>query len=152
MLAYGLVKILGMQFILPSSVYEYQLKELDGVTLAWAFLGFSPWFSVMLGFFELVPGVLLLFNRTKLLGAVLLFPIVLTVFLINNAYDFLPHMRVLTGVLLLMNLSLLLYDYKLFIRFSHEILRDQSTIKLIELIINFILIGSITFLIIYNLK
>jgi hypothetical protein len=104
MLAYGLIKVFQIQFILPADAYELQLKQLDGVTLTWAFLGFSSWFPILLGVFEIVPAILLLFARTKLLGAILLFPSLLTV-MINNAYGFLPHMRISTGVLLSMNLA-----------------------------------------------
>ena len=66
-MAYGMIKILQIQFILPSEVYDYELRKLDGVTMAWAFLGFSSWFSILLGLFELIPGFLLLFRRTKII-------------------------------------------------------------------------------------
>ena len=72
----------------------------DKVELTWAFLGFSTWFSILLGFLELVPGFLLLFKRTKFLGAILLFPSLLGVFLVNNAYNFMSHMIIFTGFLL----------------------------------------------------
>lgn len=150
MFAYGLIKIVGSQFILPSSIYSSQLKELDGVTLTWAFLGFSSWFSILIGLFELIPALLLLFKRTKLLGAILLFPTVFAVFLINNAYGFLPHMRVLTTVLLLMDISLLAVNYKVFMRFFEEMLSDRSVSKMREITINLILMGLVAFLIIYN--
>lgn len=55
MLGYGLIKILQIQFILPSHIYDYQLKQLDGVTLTWAFLNFSSWFTILLGLLELIP-------------------------------------------------------------------------------------------------
>jgi hypothetical protein len=152
MLAYGQMKIFGIQFILPPFIYDYQLKDLDGITLTWAFLGFSSWFSILLGIFELVPGLLLLFNRTKLLGSILLLPVLLAVFLVNNAHGFLPHMRVLTGILLLMNLALLLRDYRLFIRIFQELLTNQPTSKQSEFFVNLILIVLVTFLIIYNFK
>ena len=149
MMAYGMIKILQIQFILPSEVYDYELRKLDGVTMAWAFLGFSSWFSILLGLFELIPGFLLLFRRTKLLGAILLFPSLLTVFLINNAYGFLPHMRMFTGVLLLMNLLLLYPSHKLLIRFFKETLY-QSPVSFTEIVINFLILGLVMVLIIYN--
>lgn len=63
MLAYGWIKILGFQFILPADVYEYQLKDLDGITLTWAFLGFSTWFSILLGLAEFIPALLLFLGK-----------------------------------------------------------------------------------------
>ena len=146
MIVYGLIKIFQIQFSLPSEVYKYELEQLDGVTLAWAFLGFSSWFSFLLGVFELVPGFLLLFRRTKLLGAILLFPSLLAVFLINNAYNFLPHMRLLTGVLLLLNVLLLFSGYESFVKFIKDIL-SQPAGGLQETVFNTLILGLVTFLI-----
>lgn len=111
MFSYGLIKILRIQFILPSSIYEEALKNIDGVTLTWAFLGYSPWFSILLGFLEAIPAVLLLFQKTKLLGALLLFPVLINVFFINVAYGFLSYMQLLSGGLLLMNIIILFFHY-----------------------------------------
>jgi hypothetical protein len=130
MLMYGLIKILRIQFILPAEVYTYQLKELDGMTLTWAFLGFSTWFSILLGMVEFVPAILLLFKKTKLVGATLLFPTLLTVFLINNAYGFSTFMRVFTGALLLIDLLLLAVHYKTFSKFFKELIQYQPTTRL----------------------
>lgn len=150
MMAYGLIKILQTQFSLPPEVYHYQLEQLDGVTLAWAFLGFSFWFSTFLGVFELVPGFLLLFRRTSLLGAILLFPSLLMVFLVNNAYHFLPGMRIFTGVLLLLDVLLLISGYKCFFEFLRNIL-GQSSFTAKEVIINAIILGLLIILLVSKL-
>jgi len=149
MMAYGLIKIFHTQFVLPSEVYNYELRQLDGVTLTWAFLGFSSWFSFLLGVFEFVPGFILLFRRTQLLGAILLFPSLLAVFLVNNAYHFLPHMKFFTGCLLCMNILLLFSGYEPIIKFIKSIL-NQSSGSLRETIINFILLVLLTFFIAYK--
>ena len=151
MLAYGWIKILGLQFILPDAIYEYQLKDLDGVTLTWAFLGFSRWFSTLLGLAEFIPAFLLLFRKTKVIGAILL-PALLAIFLINNAYGFLPHMRIFTGVLLMMDLLLISAYYKEIRKFLETILQKQPTTKSVELIINTSLVLLVTLLIAFNLK
>ena len=95
MMAYGFIKIFEIQFLLPSEVFNLELNAIDGVTLTWVFLGFSPWFSILLGTMEFLPALLLLFNRTKLIGIVFLLPSLVVVFLVNNAYGFLLHMRFL---------------------------------------------------------
>lgn len=88
MMAYGLIKIFDIQFRMPSEAYEMQLKEVDGVTLTWAFMRFSRWVSIVLGILEFIPGVLLLFDRTKFVGSLILIPSLLAIFLINNALSF----------------------------------------------------------------
>ena len=149
MMAYGLVKILQIQFVLPPDVYNSQLNQLDGVTLTWAFLGFSSWFSTLLGAFELVPGFFLLFRKTKLLGIILLLPSLLSVFLVNIAYDFLPYMKVLTGTLLLLDLMLLYPHRKILSSFVMNLLfLDSVTWK--EAILNVLILVLVTFFIIYH--
>ncbi|MDQ3394452.1 MAG: hypothetical protein M3512_10130 [Bacteroidota bacterium] len=152
MIAYGLIKILEIQFVLPQSVYDIPLKDLDGVTLVWAFLGFSSWFTVLLGIMEFIPATLVLFRRTKLIGTLLLLPSTFSIFLINNAYEFLPHMRFFTGILLIINLILIALHYKLFIRVLKELIFYNNKGKKIEVTVNILLIFLIVLYIILYLK
>lgn len=148
MMGYGLIKIFRMQFALPAEIYDYPLRHLDGVTITWAFLGFSPWFSVFLGVLELIPGFLLLFRKTYILGAILLLPSLFAVFMINNAYDFWPHMRVFTGLLLVFNLTLLFPRRKLLYDFFKSIANESSG-KKNEAVINVLILCLLTFLVVF---
>jgi hypothetical protein len=152
MIFYGLMKVSQIQFVLPGSVYELSLKALDGVTLAWAFLGYSSWFSFLLGAFELIPGVLLLFRKTSLLGAILILPSVLSIFLINMAYGFLFQMQLLTGVLLLIDLGLLLMNKEalkqMLIQIIHSKMRETLAL---EFIVNIVLTGFLVLIILFTL-
>ncbi|QHT65654.1 hypothetical protein GXP67_02720 [Rhodocytophaga rosea] len=152
MLVYGLVKILGLQFPSSISLYASQANELDGATLAWIFLGFSPWFSVLLGIVEFVTAILLLFKKTKLLGAVVLLPTLVTIVLINNAYGLETSLRIFTAVLLVMNLILIAPFYKKTLNIFKELILYQSTTKLSEVIINSVVVVLITFFIVYIFK
>lgn len=107
MACYGVIKIFPIQFALPSEVYSLSLGDIDGVTLTWAFFGHSKWFAAVLGVFELIPATLLFFDRTKLIGSILLFPTLSAIALINIAYGFLPHMILFTCILWIVNVALL---------------------------------------------
>src|SRR6187402_135656 len=86
LLTYGLTKIFQTQFInVNFAVWQVPLEKLSGINLAWTFLGRTSWFQVLLGFLEFVPAMLLLFRRTAVLGAILLLPMTLNVFVINHA-------------------------------------------------------------------
>jgi hypothetical protein len=151
MIFYGLLKIFQLQFVLPAPVFESSLKELDGVTLTWAFLGHSSWFSILLGIFEFLPGLLLLFRKTSFLGSILIFPLVLSVFLININYGFLPFMQLFTGILLLIDLGLLLIKKDLLKKIMLEIIQQEPTKRsAIEFIFNTFIIGSILLIIIFS--
>ncbi len=53
---------------------------------------------VFVGFFQVLSGLLLLFSRTRLLGAIVLLPIILTIFLLHYFLDNRPHELVETGI------------------------------------------------------
>ena len=152
MMAYGLIKIFQIQFDLPSEVYDLLLREMDGVTITWAFLGFSPWFSMLLGVFEFVPAVLLLFRRTKLIGALLLFPMLMAIFLINLAYGFLIHMQLFTGILLLMDMVVIFFSRQALFGIFNKALQKAPRHQRIELIANILLITGAIVLIVLTIK
>ena len=151
MISYGLIKILQLQFVLPEEVLNQTLGQLDGVTLTWAFLGYSSWLTVILGMAELIPGVLLLFNRTKLIGILLLFPVLTAVFLINQAYGFLFYMRVFTGGLLLLDIWLLFIYRQPFIWAISSLKQENAQYQKRELTINATFILLVVALILYFL-
>lgn len=113
MMPYAISKILRLQFIvLPEHTWQLPLEKLSGSSLAWSFLGYSSWFQVLLGCLELIPALLLLFRRTTLLGALLMLPMTLNVFLINQAYDLWHSTKVISTVLLVLNVATILFEWK----------------------------------------
>lgn len=146
MLPYALTKLLRTQFvILPFHEWSVPLKDLSGVTLTWAFLGYSKWFTILLGVLELLPAVLLLFRKTRLLGAILLLPVVLNVFLINIALDLWQNTQLISGIFLILNILILLLNHSIFIDFVKRIFKTGSIKKLgVEVVINIILIGAVS--------
>jgi len=112
MIPYAVSKLLQLQFVvLPLHAWQLPLEQLSGPILAWAFLGHSGWFQVLLGVLELVPAILLLFRRTTLLGAMLLLPLTLNVLLVNEAFTLWPETRLTAQVLLLLNVGLLVLEW-----------------------------------------
>lgn len=149
MLPYAITKILRTQFVLvPSSVSQLPLEELSGTNIAWAFLGYSAWFQVLLGFLELIPAILLLFRRTAFAGGILMLPMTLNVFLINQALDLWPQTKQISAVLLLLNIGVLLFEYKKIANVFRIIFDRTKAVKkpLIEAIANIAIIGLVAFL------
>ena len=109
-LTYGISKLFNLQFQISAWTYAHPLIRTSGSMLAWAFLGYEPWFQFVLGVFETIPGLLLLTRRTWRLGALLLFPVLLNVVLINFALDLWRDTKVIGSILLLLDLFLLACD------------------------------------------
>jgi hypothetical protein len=111
MMPYGISKLFQAQFQVFASQYSTELGTLSGNTLTWAFLGRSPWFQVLLGVTEIIPSALLLFRRTKTIGAVLMVPPALGVCLVNFALQLWPETRFISATLLALNVVVLLGEW-----------------------------------------
>jgi hypothetical protein len=101
MLIYGLGKLIPVQMaymMLPG----YQIQMVGDVSLMntlWGFMGASDPYSVAAGLVEFIAGVLLLWRRTWLLGALIAIVAMGQVFLLNLFYD--VPVKLVSGQLLL---------------------------------------------------
>jgi len=80
---YGLGKIAGGQFYrrghLPRDVANTLLRDVTAFDLAWTFMGHSFAYILFIGLSEVLGAWLLLWTRTKLLGVMVLLPIMLNI-------------------------------------------------------------------------
>lgn len=89
MIKYGLIKVLPTQMgFMELPAYRLQLTgDTSLFGTLWGFMGASTWYSVATGLVELVAGLLLLWKRTALLGALLAVVATVQIFLLNFFYD-----------------------------------------------------------------
>ena len=105
----SIVKIQGLRFTsadgasapLDSAWHFFETLYRSG--LYWNFLGWS----------QLLAGLLLMTQKFAALGALVFFPISLNIFVITVSYSF-SGTPVITGLMLLANIFLLLWDYQKF--------------------------------------
>jgi len=146
MLPYALTKLFRTQFIVfPFHQWSEPLKDISGITLTWAFLGYSKWFTILLGVLEFLPAILLLFRKTRLLGAIIILPVILNVFLTNIALELWQGTQIVSGFFLILNLLILVLNISVLKNFVINILSIGSIKKLkIEIGINIVLIGIVS--------
>jgi uncharacterized membrane protein YphA (DoxX/SURF4 family) len=85
---YGFEKIFKHQFYLPEPNTLYTpLGQLHPDILFWSTMGISHSYSVFAGLAEVVPAVLLLWGRTRGLGAVLALGVLVNVVALNISFD-----------------------------------------------------------------
>ncbi|OIQ27216.1 MAG: hypothetical protein BM564_13055 [Bacteroidetes bacterium MedPE-SWsnd-G2] len=81
--AYGLAKVIGAQFYMPeampSEIESLSVTQLSNFDLAWVFMGRSYGYMLFIGLGEIIGALMLLFNKTKLIGAFVLIPIMVNV-------------------------------------------------------------------------
>ena len=80
---YGLGKILGAQFytpdLIPVEIETMPISQIPNFDLAWVFMGRSYSYMLFIGIGELIGALMLLFNKTKLIGTFILIPIIVNV-------------------------------------------------------------------------
>ena len=134
LIPYAISKIMQTQFVLlPFSYWEQPLETLSGKNITWAFFGYSPWFQVLLGILEFLPAVLLLFRRTTFLGAILLLPMTLNVFLVNHALDLWSATKQISLTLLILNILILLFEWRKIKTVIGVIIDKNSKLKYVSL-------------------
>ncbi len=80
---YGTGKIAGGQFYrkgnLPPEIANTTIEQANAFELAWSFMGYSYTYILFIGISQIIGAWLLMWNRTKLLGVMILFPIMVNI-------------------------------------------------------------------------
>ncbi len=116
LISYGLVKAVPLQMPFP---YLGKLVEPFGdfspMGVLWSSIGVSPAYETFAGCAELLGGVLLIFPRTTMLGALISLADMIQVFTLNMTYD--VPVKLLSFHLILLSLLLLAPDLPRLARF-----------------------------------
>ena len=112
---YGISKLLGGQFYmkgnLPTEVANTTLGEASGFSLAWTFMGHSYFYILFVGLFQLLGSWSLLWNKTKLLGVIILLPIMVNIIVFDIIFlDVYPALA--NAIIVLSMLFLILFFNK----------------------------------------
>jgi uncharacterized membrane protein YphA (DoxX/SURF4 family) len=84
-LVYGVGKLVGLQFGVTPEILAQPLGQVSLTHLAWYCFDHQP-FSAFIGVSQILASLGLLWNRTALLGALLLLPIAVTILVIDLTY------------------------------------------------------------------
>ena len=122
---YALSKLLGGQFYmkgkLPAEIANTTLGEASGFSLAWTFMGHSYFYIMFVGIAQLIGAWFLLWNKTKLIGVLILLPIMVNIIVFDIVFlDVYPALA---------NAIIVLLIFFLILFFNREIVKD-TVIKL----------------------
>ena len=76
MITYGFAKLTGSQFTVLDSEATKPMIEVGGFWLTWYYFGFSTVYGTIIALVEIGGGLLLIWPRTSLIGALVLLPVV----------------------------------------------------------------------------
>lgn len=108
-LSYGFAKVFASQFPHLMANMDARFIELSPMRVAWSFFGYSRGYQIFLGWGEVIPAVLLLFRRTSLLGALIMFVVMLNVFLVNIFFDVCVKLN--SGIYTVLSVYLLMQEF-----------------------------------------
>jgi hypothetical protein len=111
--SFGWKKILGLQFVVPGEIAVKPMNEQSGEWLTWYYFGYSQAFGLIIAAIQIIGSYLLLFRRTMLLAAVILFSFMLNLTLINIFYGMNTGALLQSVVLAMGVLWLLMLDFKI---------------------------------------
>lgn len=116
LLIYGLNKIFKYQFYFPEpNLLFTPLGQLSPDILFWSSMGTSHSYSIFAGVIEVIPAVLLLFRKTRILGAFIAFAVLLNVLMLNVGFGI--TVKIFSSFLLLLSLLLIFPYLKQFVHF-----------------------------------
>ena len=116
MLKYGFDKIYKAQFYLPEpNTLFTPLGMLDKDILYWSTIGSSHSYNVFIGLLEVIPALMLLLKKTRILGLFILSGVLLNVLFVNLGFDI--SVKLFSSFLLFITLILLAPSLKNIIQF-----------------------------------
>lgn len=125
MLVYGFAKVFDGQFG-PLSYYslEQRLGEMSPMGVLWNFMETSRAYTFFGGLMEVIGGTLLLFRKTKTIGALFSMTVMINVAMMNFTYD--VPVKIFSSHLVLLSFFILSFEwqklYNFFILHKQEIL------------------------------
>jgi len=109
MVGWGLKKAFPMQMVYPTiGMLNTPFVDMAEKKLYWSHVGVSFWYTVFLGFAEIIPGLLLLNRKTASLGAALAAVVTFNICIANHAYD--AGVAVPAAYFAILGVFVLLYD------------------------------------------
>ncbi len=127
MITYGLVKVIKLQFPFPSLHKLMQpAGNMSPMGLAWSYIGYSKTYNTFIGIAEILGGLLLVFRRTTVIGALVTISVMLNVFMMNMSYDI--PVKILSFNTVLMCLFLLWNNFKQLFKlfFQHKTIQFSA--------------------------
>lgn len=141
--SFGWKKLLGLQFVVPNEISDKPMNQQSGEWLTWFYFGHSFAFGVILSIIQIGGSYLLLFRRTLLLGATILFAFMLNLTLINIFYQ-MNAGALLQSVLLTIGIAfLILLDYDRLLAFFLKAKSNLPTLTLSNLTKNILRLSAI---------
>ena len=124
---FGFQKIFHLQFLTPLAMLDEPFSSFSSQWLTWSYFGHSYAFACVIAGSQIISSLLLVFNRTRLLGAIALMPVLLNIIFIDYFYELDFGVLVHAVILWIGALYILLLDYDRLNEFFLKYKSDETS-------------------------
>ncbi len=125
LLKYGFDKLFKGQFYLPEPNTLYTpLGQISKDLLFWSTMGSSYSYNIFMGLLEVIPAIFLLFKKTRIIGLLLIVPVLMNIVAINFFFD------ISVKIYSLFLLSLALFLLSPFLKKLYDFFINEKTVSL----------------------
>jgi hypothetical protein len=146
---FGWHKIFHLQMVVPLGELDRPFNSLDSETLTWAYFRRSYPFTVAVALSQMASAWMLLFVRTRLLGLVIMVPVLLNIILIDTFYHLHPGVLVHALILFACVIYLLMQSYDQLVQFFfktvHVVAGQSKVAMLVVILLPLLLLASYRF-------
>lgn len=127
---YGYAKLVHNQFdIYDKSILDLPLKRIHSFYLSWYLFGLEEPFKYIIGIMQIATGILLLFERSVLIGAILYIPLIIGIILINISFIKIDVLIMRTINYLILDLIILYSEKERMIIAFRALLKTSDKLK-----------------------
>jgi hypothetical protein len=142
-MTYGFAKILKTQFATLYYKQNIPIGDLSGFSLTWTYFNYSYTMAVILGLFQIIGALFLLFRRTALLGVCILLPVMVNIILINAFYHiatgaFVNSVLITVGLVYILALN---YNKLIVFLFHNELNSTPFKFSIVKQLLRLMAIG-----------
>ncbi|MBS1652350.1 MAG: hypothetical protein JSU07_10100 [Bacteroidetes bacterium] len=87
---YGIAKLIGFQFVYHAPAPDKLLQDVSPLGIMWYFFSLKKGYAILVALSEIIPAILILFKRTRFIGAVLYLITVTNILAINIFFGITP--------------------------------------------------------------
>lgn len=120
--SFGWHKIFHLQMAVPLGILDLPLNSLDSETLTWAYFRRSYPFTIAIALTQMASAWLLLFPRTRLLGLIMMVPVLVNIILIDTFYQLHPGVLIHALILFVCVVYLLMQSYESLVHYFFKTL------------------------------
>ena len=124
---FGFQKIFHLQFLTPLGMLDESFSSFSGEWLTWSYFGHSYAFICVIGGLQIIGSFMLLFSRTRLLGLMVILPILLNIMLIDFFYGLAPGVLAHATFMTMAAIYILLLDYDRLVLFFLKYLNPETS-------------------------